>query len=68
MPNIVLTVTNQQAARISTAFGKALNLGRDATPDEVKQYLIGQVKRVVHQEELNAAIAAVPPPNLGDVT
>ncbi len=47
MPTLSIDVTAPQAQRIATAFGRVRMLGRDATPAEVRAFLIDQLKSVV---------------------
>ncbi len=57
MATISITTTAAQDARISTAFGSYLRLGRNATGAEVKGALITLVKQVVQDYENNEATA-----------
>lgn len=54
MAQIILNATAPMAQRVVTAFGARLGLGRDATVQEVKQYLIDHIKAVVDQAEREA--------------
>lgn len=53
-----ITTTAPEDARIVAAFGKYLNLGRDATQPEVKAAIIVWVKGVVFNAEAEAAKAS----------
>jgi hypothetical protein len=56
MPTLTITTTAPQASRVASAFGKRLNLGRDATNAEVKDEIIKFVRSVVIGEENREAI------------
>ena len=68
MPDIILTLTVPQAQRVATAFGQywglvdSLGAPRDATPMEVKAYLIRQLRGVVVTQERRAGENALPVP------
>ena len=51
MPDLTITLSPAQAARVAAAFGHYLRLGRDATVAEVKQFLILELRGVVHNRE-----------------
>jgi len=53
-----ITTTAPEDARIATAFGKYLGLGRDATQAEVKAAIIVWVKGVVFNAEAETAKAS----------
>ena len=61
MPTLTITTTAQQAQRVATAFGQRLGLKdgggnpRDATPSEVKDFVIVQIRLVVQQQEQHTA-------------
>lgn len=63
MASITITTTGAQDARLGPAFGDLLNTGGNATPAQVKAWLIGQLRGVVHTYETKQAIAAVTPPS-----
>ena len=68
MPDFTLSLTAQQAQRVSKAFGRYWNLKdasgnpRDATAAEVKTYLVRQLKGVVTNAERAEAEAAISAP------
>lgn len=66
MATITITTTAPQQQRLQAAFGKKLNLGRDATGPEIKQqilrFLINVVQEYERQDAINTAIAGLPPP------
>ena len=68
MPDIILTLTVAQANRVAVALGQYGNLvdgmgnPRDATPAEIKAYLIRQLRSVVITQERRTAESAVPTP------
>lgn len=70
MATLTLTTTSQQDARIVQAFGTYLDLGRNATAGEVKQWLISQLRGVVLAQEAKAAREAAEAAltDLGDVS
>lgn len=69
MPTVSLTVTTDQASRISRALGVAQGLGRDATLGEVKVYLIDTLRVLVKSVEEQIAIQQIPPvPDLGTLS
>lgn len=63
MPSVTITVTASQATRAAAALGTAQGLGRPATAEEVRLFLIGRLKQLVIDVEgtalTKAAIAAV---------
>lgn len=59
MATMTITTTTEQAARVATAFGALLHLGRDATAAEVKQAVIAYMRAVVLQYENRQAIAVL---------
>jgi hypothetical protein len=58
MSSTTVTIPPAQDARVLTAFGNHLNLGRDATPQEYHQALVQFTKDVVTAQETIAAKAA----------
>jgi hypothetical protein len=65
MAKITLTFTGEQATRIGAAFGKRLELGRDANETEYKQELVRITRRIVEQYERDAHEEAyVPQPDV----
>ena len=65
MTTTTIITTPDQDARLVAAFGKILELGRDATGAEIKQHLIAYLTaRVLAQEAVDerlAALATLPP-------
>ena len=61
MATMTITTTAQQAARVAAAIGKDLNLGRDATAEECRQYVIAMLRAVVLAREKDAAVAVLAP-------
>ncbi|MCR4304984.1 MAG: hypothetical protein NUV63_12315 [Gallionella sp.] len=61
MPTLTITLTAQQYARGATAIGKDLNLGRDATAEECRQYVIAMLRSVVLAREKDVAVEALVP-------
>lgn len=69
MAQLTITVPDAQVPRVQTAFGAVLDLRdgngdlRDATADEVRQYLVDKLKQIVRlhesQEATETAVAAV---------
>ena len=51
MASMTITTDNAQAQRLATALGAKLNLGRDATANEIKAYTIDHLRSVVLQYE-----------------
>jgi hypothetical protein len=69
MPTLNITITAQQANRMAAGVGSILNLGRNATAQEIGQYLWALGKSQVMNQETNDALKAVPAPtDLGDST
>lgn len=74
MPSITLTVTAQQAQRIATAFGETYGLvdatgaPRDATAQEIHDYIVGYIKGIVQGADLRAAQQTIQVADLGAVT
>ena len=62
MPTISLTVTQAQVDRITAALGVKLSLGRNATAEEVKTYIINVLKQDVFDKERRDAYAEVASP------
>lgn len=61
MATLTITTTGAQDSRIVAAFGKRLNLGRDATAAEVKAAVIQFVVGAVVEQEQLAAAATIQP-------
>jgi hypothetical protein len=55
MPTLSIDFTVPQAQRMATAIGGVMRLGRDATPAEVKQYWVDEMKRLVKNVEFEAS-------------
>lgn len=51
MVTLTIDLTAAQAQRVSTAIGKVLSLGRDATAAEIRQWLVDRLKDVVLKQE-----------------
>jgi hypothetical protein len=68
MAQITLNFDDSLVPTISAAFGDNLNLGRDATPSEVKGYLVSAMKNVVQDYQLRQLHNAIQPPPLILVT
>jgi hypothetical protein len=62
MATVTITTTAPQDARLTVAFGDYLHPGRNATTQEVKDWLIEQLRVVVRSYEDRVARAAVAPP------
>jgi len=58
MPTTTFTYTAPQGARIATAYGKLLGLGRDATAAEIKAEMWNQQRAIVLAQEKSVAEAA----------
>lgn len=58
MGTLTITTTPAQDARVTAAFGKILQLGRDATGAEIKQVIIQHLIQQVQAQELADAQAA----------
>ena len=61
MPTMTITTTAPQAARVAAAIGRDLKLGRDATAEECRQYVIAMIRAVVIAREKDVAIEAIVP-------
>lgn len=65
MATITITTSAAQDARIVDAFGKRLNLGRNATAAEVKQQIVQFLINAVQEQEqktaMQSALAGVTP-------
>jgi len=59
MPTLTITTTAAQATRIAAAIGKDMKLGRDATAEECRQYVVALLRAVVLARERDAAINAI---------
>lgn len=59
MATLSIDFTAPQAQRMATALGTVLRLGRDATPAEVKQYWVDEMKRLVKNVERETAAQAI---------
>jgi len=65
MPDIIITVTASQAARVASAFGSAYTLHnpdstpRAATAEEVRKFLLAYLKSIVEGQEREQAIQAI---------
>lgn len=57
MATFTLTTPSAQDPRILAAFGKRLNLGRDATGAEVKAQLILFLQNAVQEQETATAVS-----------
>jgi len=77
MPTLTITLTQPQVDRVTSACGKAWNLldgqdppqPRDATENEVRIWLIDQLRGLVHGVERQEALQAVAEPtDLGAIT
>lgn len=59
MPSITLTYPAQVGADAAVAFGRRLGLvdenqvRRNATQGEIKQWIIGEVRRVIREEDMD---------------
>jgi hypothetical protein len=58
MATLTINTTGAEDARIVAAFGKRLNLGRNATAGEVKQQIIQFVRNAVQEQEQRTAVDA----------
>lgn len=66
MPTTTFTYTAGQGARMATAYGKYLGLGRDATSAEIKAEMWNQQRILVAaQEKATAETAALVTANAG---
>lgn len=61
MPDFTITVDVPTLVRIRRAYGRTLNLDRDATAQEVKDRIIRQMKAEVRAAERAIAEAALVP-------
>ncbi len=74
MPTLTINTTAGQASRAASAVGVELGLRgsdgaqRDATPAEVKDWLIRQMRKLVHAHEIKVAQAALQSPSAFDPT
>lgn len=68
MATITITTTGPQDARLAVAWGDFLHPGRNATTQEVKEWMIEQLRKVTRDYELRVAQAAVTPPASFDPT
>lgn len=59
MPSLTIDLTNAQATRVQDAFKKHLSMSTDPTIADIKQWLIGQLRGVVHQQERRVAETAI---------
>jgi hypothetical protein len=61
MATITITTTGAHDLRIAKAFGRELGLqaGDNASPAQIKGYLIDVIKRVVRQQEHDEAMQAI---------
>lgn len=59
MPDITISLTPAQAARVAAALKTYTESEVDITIPMVKQFLVKQLVRVVEREERKAAIAAI---------
>lgn len=64
MATLTITTNANNAARVVAAFGKYLNLGRNATGAEVKQRVIEFMKSVVWEQENREARDAIVTPRI----
>jgi hypothetical protein len=67
MPTLSIDFTVPQAQRMATAVGGVMRLGRDATPAEVKQYWVDEMKRLVKNVEYESAARQITSTSL-DIT
>lgn len=68
MATVTITTTAGQDSRLVVAFGNLLHPGRNATQQEIKDWLIEQMRVVVRSDEDRIAKAAVTPPASFDPT
>lgn len=61
MGTLTITTTAPQDARLVAAFGRLLNLGRNATAAEVKQNVKDYIRQVVIAQERADAYGALAP-------
>lgn len=55
MATLILTVPDPQVPRVRTAVGLYLGLGRDATTEEVRTFLVDVLKETVRKGEVGDA-------------
>ena len=64
---MTINYTTTEVQRMSHAYGIWLNIGRDATEEEVRQATMAWQKNVVfqteHQTSVDSAVSGVPPPD-----
>lgn len=64
MAILVITVPDAEVPRIRKAFGEYLRLGRDATAEEIRQWLIKTAKEAIkeqeHRTQVNSIIITAP--------
>ena len=60
MPILSINLTATQAQRMATALGAVMGLGRDATPEEARQYWISEMRRLVKDVEHRVAAEQIP--------
>ncbi len=65
MPSLTIDLTNAQATRAQGAFKKHLSMPTDPTIADIKQWLIGQMRGVVHQQERRVAETAITDDDFG---
>ena len=63
MPTVTFTFDAAQGARIATAYGTYLGLGRPATLAEVKADFVERLSYIVEQQEKTAAEKALSKPS-----
>ena len=56
MATLTLTLSDAHLARVRTAFGRWLGLGRDATATEVKAAVTEWMRNIVRSEETKAVV------------
>lgn len=59
MPSLTITLTTEQAQRVSAAYGHKLGIETPAMVDQVKGQLIAEIKSVVRGYEAEQAHKAV---------
>lgn len=55
MASLTITVPDPQVPRVQAALGEVMLLGRDATSDEVRQFIVDNLKQVVRSVETQDA-------------
>ena len=55
MATLTITIPDPQVPRVQTAVGLYLSLGRDATAQEVQDFLVDTLKETVRKGEVNQA-------------